>query len=880
MGSTARWMSLGAAWLATTLGCMGNPGADTPLARFEALSAGDPALLARWRAGATGEISSVGETLQIRGLAGPMVVNLPTHAGGMFTVGSGAADSQALHVQHVNAETAQASAVGPRAHYAGVYADTDAAVLSDGTFAEWLYLLRSPAAPREISWRLGGEGLAEPVLNPDGAVVISAADGVPRWRVSAPVAVDAAGKRVAVHSRLVADVLVMSVDTRDAVFPVLLDPIVERVQWLQRFPAAAPGARMAPTVVFDAARSSTVVFGGTDTVTPTNDTWRWNGTTWVPLAPGVSPPVRSAAAAAYDGRGAFQRVVLFGGTDAAGMPLADTWAWNGVTWAPLPVAGPSPRGNSAMAANPVSGEMILFDGDAITGETWSWTGAAWVQLFPLTNPPPRMQHAMAFDPVSGNIIMHGGNDGFGTDYDDTWLWNGTDWVAGPVTGPGARSGHHLATDLARSRAVLFGGQSTLTGLLQDTWEWDGTTWQLKTLQPNTPPPATFQGGMAWDAPSTRMVLFGGFTGVAPLGVSGETWNYLAARTLGSDCTTDVQCGPGAFCVDAVCCNTTCGGGSATDCQACNVVGLEGFCSPAVATITCRPSAGACDTAEQCNGTTTACPADAFQSSSVVCRSAAGACDVDELCTGTGPACPADQLIAAGQVCRGAVDLCDASESCDGASPACPADGVAPVNTVCRVAAGPCDLAEVCSGSGVTCPADGFATSAVTCRPASDVCDQAEMCTGTGAACPADGFLPGTTTCRPSAGACDTAESCAGTGAACPADAFLPASTECRASAGVCDTAESCTGTGTNCPPDVFLPASTTCRASVDVCDAAESCTGTGANCPADAFLPSSTTCRASAGACDAAESCTGTGTACPADAFLPSSAECRASAGV
>jgi hypothetical protein len=68
---------------------------------------------------------------------------------------------------------------------------------------------------------------------------------------------------------------------------------------------------------------------------------------------------------------------------------------------------------------------------------------------------------------------------------------------------------------------------------------------------------------------------------------------------------------------------------------------------------CRTSAGQCDVAENCTGTSGACPTDAFKSSSTVCRAANGACDVGENCTGTGPACPADHL----QTCITDSSLC-------------------------------------------------------------------------------------------------------------------------------------------------------------------------------------------------------------------------------
>ncbi len=89
---------------------------------------------------------------------------------------------------------------------------------------------------------------------------------------------------------------------------------------------------------------------------------------------------------------------------------------------------------------------------------------------------------------------------------------------------------------------------------------------------------------------------------------------------------------------------------------------------------CRSSAGACDSAETCDGVSTICPADGFQPDTVECRATAGVCDVAENCTGSSAACPSDAKSSA----------------------------------TCRAAAGPCDIAETCNGSSATCPANSFA----------------------------------------------------------------------------------------------------------------------------------------------------------------------------
>ncbi len=227
------------------------------------------------------------------------------------------------------------------------------------------------------------------------------------------------------------------------------------------------------------------------------------------------------------------------------------------------------------------------------------------------------------------------------------------------------------------------------------------------------------------------------------------------------------------------------------------------CTYVAAGTVCRPSAGVCDVAETCTGSSGDCPADGFAGPATVCRPSAGPCDVAENCTGMGPDCPADGFAGPATVCRPSAGPCDVAENCTGMGAACPADGFAPSSQVCRPPAGVCDVAENCTGSSAACPGDGFAPSSQVCRPVSDVCDVADNCTGSGPNCPPNGVQPAGTSCRMAAGPCDVAESCDGSGKACPPDGFT-AGNECRASTGDCDPAEVCAGAGAECPPDVVI----------------------------------------------------------------------------
>ena len=278
-----------------------------------------------------------------------------------------------------------------------------------------------------------------------------------------------------------------------------------------------------------------------------------------------------------------------------------------------------------------------------------------------------------------------------------------------------------------------------------------------------------------------------------------------------------------------------------------VCGCRSDCRFVAATVTCRAGAGACDTAETCNGAG-ACPADAFLSG-VTCRPEAGVCDAAEVCSGASASCPADAKRPATTVCRPTLGGCDPAELCDGGTNACPADTVRPSGFECRPASGACDEAERCDGQKRACPADVFKTADTVCREAAGDCDVEEWCPGSAGACPADGVASAATVCREAAGGCDLAERCSGSTKACPADALKPAASVCNPADGPCDVAETCDGASAACPEDALAPSGTVCHPSIGSCDPAEACDGESAACPEDFVAPDYTPCAVGQGSC-------------------------------
>jgi RHS repeat-associated protein len=539
--------------------------------------------------------------------------------------------------------------------------------------------------------------------------------------------------------------------------------------------------------------------------------------------------------------------------------------------------------------------------------------------------PAREQHfAVTLPGSSGKILVAGGKSG------STVL--ATAIVFDPSSGPGSWSTAGTMTSarvgasaialpgsiVANGLVLVAGGSSTGSNTLSSAELFsDSTTW---TATPSMP--GTLQGAQAVLLGNNQILVAGGLSSSSTVASSA----YLYDASFGLGCSSNSQCASG-FCVNGICCDTACNTGT---CEACNLAGHLGTCTPLASGTVCRASAGTCDVVETCNGTAVTCPADGFQPSTTVCRPIAGECDIAENCTGTSAACPVDAKKASGTACTDDGNVCT-TDKCDGTNVTCQ-HAAGNAGTQCRAAADVCDLAATCTGSSTTCPPNGFKPSGTSCpddgnvcttdtcsgssaicqhpaghagtqcRAAADVCDLAATCTGSSTTCPPNGFKASGTSCPDDGNVC-TADTCNGTSAICQHPAGH-AGTQCRAAADVCDLAATCTGSSTTCPPNGFKPsgtscpddgnvcttdtcngtsavcqhpaghAGTICRAIAGACDVAETCTGASSTCPTDSFAPPTTVCRPSAGQCDVAENCTGSSAACPTDSHKPNGTTC------
>ena len=374
--------------------------------------------------------------------------------------------------------------------------------------------------------------------------------------------------------------------------------------WATLSPPSSPPALEGAAAAYDDANRTVVVFGGElPDGSLSNETWIWDGTTWSHADQGFGtvPPARYGASMAYDSR--LDQLILFGGQGRGHTLLDDTWLWNGISWIQVNSPNtPGARTDAALAPDP-NGNLVLFGGYGVsnasleqttpsgaspgsssstsstssipttsgTGTTGTGgsgapggaspsssttttvpsTGSTTTTVPSTSTSVPSTGSTTTTVPSTGSTtttvpststsvpstgsttttIPTSGGGGSGTQagakrprvLDDTWLLESTsqgdDWVPAttpvhpaPAEGAGASE--------TSTGTVLFGGSSSppsdaRRGLSDKTWTWNGQTWSL--VRTSVHPPARTSAVEATDPAIGGVVAFGGLGASGPLG---------------------------------------------------------------------------------------------------------------------------------------------------------------------------------------------------------------------------------------------------------------------------------------------------------------------------------------------------------------------------
>jgi len=195
------------------------------------------------------------------------------------------------------------------------------------------------------------------------------------------------------------------------------------------------------------------------------------------------------------------------------------------------VAQPAARGCHAMVGAGAHG-VVMFGGAASCGLTpipdlniWKWDGARWSVLTQVPDAIGAREDALlAYDEAGSSLILVGGRRGQQV-FEDTWVWNGTNWRKAADAGQGPREHAAMAYDPIRRRVVLHGGGGrSRPAPFTDTCEWDGTVWRCQST--SSGPGPRIGGAMTWSPAHKAVVLYGGFAGSA---MFRDAWSWDGTR---------------------------------------------------------------------------------------------------------------------------------------------------------------------------------------------------------------------------------------------------------------------------------------------------------------------------------------------------------------
>jgi hypothetical protein len=163
------------------------------------------------------------------------------------------------------------------------------------------------------------------------------------------------------------------------------------------------------------------------------------------------------------------------------------------------------------------------EGGTQYGDTWEWDGNDWMKVSD-SGPPGRINPGMAYDSIRKKVVLFSGYRKGWIWVNDTWEWDGNSWTLVNSSGPPPMNNPRLIFNEARSKIFLFSGHSAGFTHLSEMWEWDGVQW-IQLFSPIVPPGRSWHF-VAYDSDRQNVVLFGGYNPrLSPSKIYGDTWEW-------------------------------------------------------------------------------------------------------------------------------------------------------------------------------------------------------------------------------------------------------------------------------------------------------------------------------------------------------------------
>ncbi|MCA8963786.1 MAG: hypothetical protein H6838_03445 [Planctomycetes bacterium] len=242
-----------------------------------------------------------------------------------------------------------------------------------------------------------------------------------------------------------------------------------------------------PNLTYDSVRGRAVLLGVLNDPSGGAQHSEWDGLRWTRVAAATMPPTFQEHGQVFDA--ARGETVVFGGT-AAGVPIAETWAYDGNTWRLAANTGPSARFSPAMAFDAGRGVVVLCGGRGPGGvnltDHWEWDGTSWTMIAAATPMAPEIG-VLGYDPLRARLVFQG-------NFGSTFEYNGAAWQLVASGGPVFSGANSLVWNPGRQRL-----QATLYQPSQPfRFEWDGAVWS-QTSDP--------VGELAYDAQRDAMLCY-------------------------------------------------------------------------------------------------------------------------------------------------------------------------------------------------------------------------------------------------------------------------------------------------------------------------------------------------------------------------------------